>query len=373
MTDDRISRRNLLALAGAASAGGLIAQGGLIRPAQAATFGPVKEESAVIAIGHVGPTSDEGWTYSHHQGFLAVKKAFPKAKFIEIENIPYSGDAPRTFRQFVAQGATLAILSSDYGDLLSGVTDKAPNVAWMECNGHSVAPNRSWYYVKHWLPSYVCGVAAGLMSKTGRLGYVGSLPVPTVYCGVNAFLMGAQSVKPDATMQVILINSWFDPQAAAQAGTALIDNGCDFLFGVMDEAAYLQVGEKRGVPCVMWNTDVRRYGPKSYVSSIVVDWGPFYVEQTRHRLDGTWKGDQRYLLDMGKGVDRDAWGESVPEDVRKQADAVRTKMLGGWTPFVGEIKDAKGTVRVPKGETMADMKLYDWDWPIAGVSGLKMS
>jgi basic membrane protein A and related proteins len=174
-------------------------------------------------------------------------------------------------------------------------------------------------------------------------------------------------------MQVILINSWFDPQAAAQAGTALIDNGCDFLFGIMDEAAYLQVAEKRGVPAVMWNTDVRRYGPKSYVSSIVVNWDDYYVGQVKARLDGTWKGNQMILLDIGHGVDRDAWGESVPESVRNQADAVRTKMLAGYSPFVGEIKDIKGTVRVPKGQKMDDMALYNWDWPIEGVSGLKMT
>ena len=197
------------------------------------------------------------------------------------------------------------------------------------------APNRDWYYVKHWFPSYITGVAAGLMSKTGKLGYVGSLPVPTVYCGVNAFLMGARSVNPKATMQVILINSWFDPQAAAQAGTALIDNGCDFLFGVMDEAAYLQVAEKRGVPAVMWNTDVRRYGPKSYVSSIIVDWSKFYVEQTKLRLEGNWVGNKDFLLDLGKGTDRDAWGDSVPEAVRKQADAVRDEDDGRVEPVRG--------------------------------------
>ncbi|MBC7479667.1 MAG: hypothetical protein H7317_16520 [Pseudorhodobacter sp.] len=51
-----------------------------------------------------------------------------------------------------------------------------------------------------------------------------------------------------------MINAWFDPQA----GTALIDTGADVLFGIMDEAAYLQVAEARGVKAVMWNTDICR-------------------------------------------------------------------------------------------------------------------
>jgi basic membrane lipoprotein Med (substrate-binding protein (PBP1-ABC) superfamily) len=372
-SDHRISRRRIIQAGGIAAASPLVP--GLIRPAYAANqFPAVKPDKAVIGFGHVGPISDEGWTYTHHLGLEAVKKAYPEAKFIEVQNIPYSSDAPRTFRQYIAQKCDIVFLSSQYGDLLHNVTDKAPpSIAWLECNGHGVAPNRDWYYVKHWFPSYVLGVAAGLMSKTGKLGYVGSLPVPTVFCGVNSFLMGAQSVNPKATMQVILINSWFDPQAAAQAGTALIDNGCDFLFGVMDEAAYLQVAEKRGVPAAMWNTDVRRYGPKSYVSSVVVDWTKFYVEQTKLRLEGNWKGDKYFLLDMGAGVDRDPWGESVPESVRKQADDVRAKMLTGYTPFVGEIKDVSGAVKVPKGTTMTDMELYNWDWPIQGVTGLRGS
>jgi basic membrane lipoprotein Med (substrate-binding protein (PBP1-ABC) superfamily) len=196
------------------------------------------------------------------------------------------------------------------------------------------------------------------------------MAVPTTYAGVNAFLMGAQSVKPHATMQVILINAWFDPQAAAQAGTALIDNGADVLLGAMDEAAYLQVAEKRGVPAVMWNSDgLRRYGPKSYVTAVVLDWNAFYIEQTKARLEGRWTPAQT-LLDLGAGVDRAPWGDSVPDAVRQQADAARTKMLGGSTPFVGEIKDTQGRVRVASGQVMTDDAFYACDWAIAGVSGL---
>jgi basic membrane protein A len=368
MSGLHISRRNLLGVAGGAL-GGVLAPN-LVRPAMAAGFAPVKEEEAVIAFGHVGPISDEAWTYAHHQGLLAVKEKYPKAKYIEVESIPYSADATRTFRQFVAQRANLVFITSEYGSLLHSVSDKAPDIAWMECSGHSVADNRGWYYVKHWYPTYLTGMAAGLTSKTGKMGYVGSFPAPPVFCSANAFLMGARSVNPNATMQVISINSWFDPQGAAQAATALVDNGCDFLFGVMDEAAYLQVAEKRGVSAVMWHTDMRRYGPKAYVSSVVVDWRNLYVDQVGARLDGSWK-PQQILLDLGKGIDRDTWGESVPQNVRAEVDAVRDQMLKGWSPFEGEIKDTTGTVRFAKGQKLDDKTLYNWDWAIEGVSGLK--
>ncbi len=365
-----LSRRGFLNMS-AVGAASLMLPAGLARQALAATPLPaIAEEDAVIGFGHVGPISDEGWTWSHHQGLLAVKEAYPKLKkILEVENIPYSADATRTYRQFVSEGANLIFDTSSNGDFLHEVVKRATDVAFLECNGHITMDNLGWYYLAHWYPTYVLGVAAGHLSKTGKLGYVASFPVASVYASTNAFLMGARTVNPQATLQTIVINSWFDPQAATQAGTALIDNGCDFLFGIMDEAGYLQVAEKRGVWAAMWNTDIRRYGPNSYVSSVIIDFKKFYVDQVAKRLAGTWTPSET-LLAMGAGVDRDAWGEKVPADVGKAADAVRDKIIAGWSPFEGEIKDATGTVRVAAGQKMTELELYNWDWSVEGVSGL---
>jgi basic membrane lipoprotein Med (substrate-binding protein (PBP1-ABC) superfamily) len=207
------------------------------------------------------------------------------------------------------------------------------------------------------------------MSKSGKLGYIASFPVPTSFTGSNAFLMGARSVKPETTLQVIVINSWFDPQASTQAARALLDNGCDVLFGIMDEPGYLQVAEQRGAKAVMLNTDTRRYGPKAYISSILFDFRKFYVEQVRARLAGKWAPSET-LLPMGGGTDRDAWGETVPPEVAKQADDVRQKIIGGWSPFQGEIKDSKGNVKVAAGHRMSEQEIYNWNWAIEGVSGI---
>lgn len=369
MIDLRHPTRRRLLTAGAAAGTSLLVPG-LVRPARAASALPaVKEENAIFAFGHVGPVTDQGWTSTHDAGMKAVQEAFPKAKTLFVESIPYSADATRIYRQFVQQGAHLVFATSNYGDFLYEVSDQAPEVGFFECDGRRTSDNMGWYYVAHWYPTYVMGVAAGMMSKTGKLGYVASFPVASVFSGCNAYLMGARTVNPKATLQVITINSWFDPQGATQAGTALIDNGCDFLFGIMDEPGYLQVAEKRGVPAAMWNTDVRRFGPKSYVTSIVLDWRKFYVDQARKRIEGSWTPSTT-ILPMGGGVDIDPWGESVPQDVRQKADAVRTKILGGFNPFTGEIKDNKGQVRLKVGQTLDELALYNWDWAIEGIQGL---
>ena len=357
-----LKRRRLLAAAGLPL---------LPKAACAAALPAVAEKNATVAFGHIGPISDGGWTATHHAAMLAAKAAYPQARFLEVETIPVSADATRTFRQFVEDGANIVFATSEYGDLLSSVADDAGDVAFLECNGHRTSDNESWYYVQHWMISYVLGVASASMSKTGRLGLVGSFPVPAVFGCANAFLLGARSVRPTATCQAILINAWFDPQAASQAASALIQNGVDMIYSNLDDASCLQVAEKAGIKCATWARDMRASGPNAYVSSVLLDWSPYVIGQIGRRLHGTWTAGPGTLLLAGHGVDRDRWGQSVPTEAAARADAVRARIIGGWNPFQGEIRDAGGQVRVAKGQSMNDAACYAWSWPVEGVTGLK--
>jgi basic membrane protein A and related proteins len=372
-----ISRRRLLAGTATLAAGVAGAPFILRAPAYAAPVPlgtPIDPKDLIIAFGHVGPISDEGWTWSHHKGRQAIAKAYPQAKILEVENIPFSSQASRIFTQFTQEGANLVFITSGYGDFLYDVAKKNPDVAFMECGRQPKQPNVVGFYIQHWQPSYLLGMASAMLSKSNKLGYIASFPVAAVLANVNSFQLGARSVNPQIQTQVVSINSWFDPQAATQAANALIDAGCDVLYGIMDEPAYLQVAEKRGKWAVMWNTDIRRFGPNAYVSSLMLDWDAFYLAQVKARLEGAWKGDRTAeLLPLGKGTDRDSWGQNVPKDVAAKVDEVRERMLKGYSPFVGPIADAKGEVRIPAGTEMDTNTLYvNWRWPMQGITGLNV-
>jgi len=333
---------------------------------------PVTTEPVLIAFAYVGPASDMGWTWTHDEARKAIEQAFPgQVKTAFIENMPYSDEASRALEQFIADGAKMIFINSEYADFVTKVADKHPDVVFLECDGHRISENHIWYYVEHWNPTYLIGMAAGLMTKTNKLGYIGSYPVQSVYASANAFQLGAQSVNPDVQTKVVLINSWFDPAMANQAANALIDDGADFIMDIMDETAALQVEEQRGVWGATWNTDQRAAAPTKYVSSVSLDWKQFYISEVDSFLKGTWQGNRGVLLPMGKGVDRDNWGPNVPADVQQQVDAIREKMLSeGFNPFVGPIMDTKGQIRVPEGQAMTESELYLWDWAVEGVSGL---
>jgi basic membrane protein A and related proteins len=367
-----VSRRRLLATAFGGLGASLLTSEFPSSGARAGTSpfaSPLAEEKLVVACAHVGPISDNGWDMTHHLGMQAVRKAFPKAKALEVENVPFSAAGTRVFRQLADQGANVIFVTTEYADLLYEVVEKHPEIAFLQCNGAKSLENLTGFYVEHWNPSFVIGVAAGLLTKSNKLGYVGAFPVPAVYCGSNAFHLGARSVNPNVKTQAVMINSWFDPQAANQAGSALINDGCDVLFGIMNEPAYLQVAEQRKAWAAMWNADMRRYGPNAYLSSVMLDWTKFYVDQVAARIAGKWQG-KTILLPMGVGTDRDPWGVGVPKEIAQKADDIRSQIVAGKNYFAGPIKDSAGAVRIKDGEMLDGPALFKWDWSVEGVSGV---
>lgn len=338
-----------------------------------AVYGAIRaEDKTLIGFANVGSVHDEGYTWSHDQGRLLIEeKLGDKVKTVMVDSIPYSDETSRILEQFIGDGAKMIMTNSQLGDFMTKVAERYPEIAFVEGNGGTRTDNRISFYVEHWDPTYLIGMMAGLLSKSGKMGFIGSFPIDSVYTSCNAFIMGARTVNPRATLKVVLINSWFDPSKAKQAAEALVSDGCDFLFGIMAEASYLQVAEKEGIWAAMWNTDIRRFGPNAYVSSVILDWKQFYLDEAKKLLNGTWTGNRLELLPLGEGVDRDNWGRNVPEEYQWMVDAVRDHMLMGWTPFVGPIKDKDGKVKIPAGEKLTPEYMYSkWLWSVEGVIGL---
>ena len=73
------------------------------------------------------------------------------------------------------------------------------------------------------------GIIAAKMSKKGVLGYVASFPIPEVISGINATMLGAQTVNPNIKVKIIWVNSWFDPGKEADAAKVLIGQEQDLV------------------------------------------------------------------------------------------------------------------------------------------------
>lgn len=360
MTTLTLSRRGLI---GSAAATGAMALAG--RPVLAAD--PLK-----VGFVYVGPVSDNGWTYRHDVGRKDLEAALgDRVKTSFVENVPEGPDTERVLRQ-LATGGNGLIYTTSFGfmEATLRIAKQFPKVKFEHATGFKRTANVATYNARFYEGRAVCGTLAGLLSKSGLVGYIGSFPIPEVVQGINAFTLAMRKVRPDAKVKLVWVNAWNDPGKEADAAKALFDQGCDVLSQHTDSAAGMQQAEQRGLMAFGQAADQRAFGPTAQLTAIVDNWGPYYIKRTQAVIDGKWEsGDSWEGLKSGE-VSMAAYGPKVTPDAAAKADAVKHAIMdGSLHPFAGPITDQKGNAVVAAGKTATDEELSKMNWWVPGVEG----
>ncbi len=330
-----------------------------------------QDDPLKVGFIYVGPVGDYGWTYQHDQGRLAIEEHFgDKVATTYVESVSEGPDAERVIRQLAASGHGL-ILTTSFGfmDPTIKVAEMFPDVKFEHATGYKRAPNLATYSARFYEGRAIIGTIAGLMTETDKIGYVASVPIPEVISGINAATLAARAVNPDIEVQVIWVNSWYDPGREADAAKALIAQGADMIMQHTDSPAALQVAETERVHAFGQASDMIKFAPNAQLTAIVDNWAPYYIDRVQAVLDGTWES-----TDTWGGI---ADGEVVmapytnmPDEVTAEAEKMEEAIRSGALhPFTGPIKDREGEVRIPEGQTATDEQILGMDWFVEGVQG----
>lgn len=330
-----------------------------------------KEEKMKVAFMYVGPVGDGGWSYAHDQGRKYLAEKLPYVETSIVESVPEGADSERVLTQLAEQGNKVIFATSfGYMDPTINVAKKYPDVVFMHCSGFKTADNVGTYFGRMYQARYLTGIVAGKTTQSNKIGYVAAHPIPEVVRGINAFTQGVRSVNPKATVKVVWTNTWYDPAAEKEAGKTLLDAGCDVIAQHQDTPGPQQAAEEKGKFSIGYNSDMAAFAPKAVLTSAVWNWGPFYVKTIEAVKSGTWKSSQYWGPMSENIVDLAPYGPMVPEEIKKAVEDSKKKILSGeWDVFVGPVKDQKGTVKVPEGQTMSDEDMLKFDWFVEGVEG----
>jgi basic membrane protein A and related proteins len=340
--------------------------------AMGAGSGAFAEEPLKVAFVYVGPVGDAGWTYAHDQGRLALEKALgSKVKTTYVENVAEGADAERVIRQLATEGNKV-IFTTSFGFMNATVkvAQSFPNVIFEHATGYKTAKNLGVYEARFYEGAYLLGVMAGQMTKTNTLGFVASFPIPEVIRNIDAYTLGAQSVNPKVRTKVIWVNTWYDPAKERQAAETLIAQGADLLCQNTDSPAIVQVAQEKGIYAFGWDSDMRKFAPKSQLTANTNNWGVYYIDTVKKVLAGTWKPEMvKWGLKEGVVV-MAPLNSVVPPAAAKVFEEKRKAIIDGkLTPFQGPVKDQSGTVKVPAGSTMSLEDLMSLNWYVEGVEG----
>ncbi|RZL65643.1 MAG: BMP family ABC transporter substrate-binding protein [Variovorax sp.] len=340
-------------------------------PAPAAAA-PAPAAPLNIAFAYVGPVGDGGWTFAHDNGRKALEKEFgDKIKTSFVESVPESADAERVFRDMVGQKNQLVFGTTfGYMEPMLKVAADHKDVKFEHATGYKTAENMRTYDSRTYEGAYMAGIIAGAMTKSNKLGVVGSVPIPEVLRNINSFTMGAQSVNPKITTNVVWVNEWFSPPKETEAATALINGGADVLFQNTDSPAVLKTAQERGARAFGWDSDMTAYGPKAHLGSAIINWAPYYIKATQDALDGKWATGSSWWGVKEGAIDMVSVAEDVPADIKAKVDEVRSGLKAGtYNIWKGPIVGQDGKELVAAGAVADDKFLSGVNFYIKGVEG----
>lgn len=336
---------------------------GLASPAKA-------QEKLKVGFIYVGPVGDFGWSYQHDVGRKAIEAAFPgKVETTFIENVP-EADSERSIEQLARTGHKLIFTTSfGYMEPTLKVAKKYPNVMFEHATGFKREKNVSTYSAKFHEGRYIIGKVAGKLTKSNTIGYVGSMPIPEVVAGINAFYLGAKSVNPDVKIKVAWAFDWFNPGKEGDAAKALMDQGADIITQHTDSPAPLQQAAARGKYAFGQASDMSKFAEKNILTSIIDNWAPYYVERTRAVLEGKWQS-QDVFDGLAKGKVVMGPYVNMPDDVKKLAmeteEAIRT---GKIDPFACPITSQDGKPVDCKDGKLNDGQIASMNYYVQGIEG----
>ena len=319
---------------------------------------------------YVGPIGDHGWTYRHDIGRQDVEKAFgDKVVTTYIESVPEGPDAERVMRSMAKEGMDIIFATSfGYMNSMVKVAKDFPDVKFEHATGYKQGPNLATYGLRLYQARHVQGVIAGMMTKTNKICYVGAFPIPEVIREINTFYLGAKSVNPDVDIDIVWVNTWYDPGKEGQAAEVMMAEGCDMVAQHTDSPAPLQAAEKLGKLGFGQASDQIGFAPKAQLTATIDDWGPYYVQRVQEVMDGTWKtGDY-----FGGMIDNDAVGmapfTNMPDEVKAFAQKIKDGIKNGeYFAFTGPIKDNKGKLQLKDGEIADDVHLNTMMYYVEGI------
>lgn len=371
MTSSPISRRGILK--GAAALTGATALGTLPQLANAGSHG------LTVGFIYVGPKDDFGYNQAHAEGAAAVKE-MDGVTVVEEENVAETVDVQKSMESMINFDGASLIFPTSFGYFdphIIELAPKYPDVRFQHAAGLWSADkhpmNIGSYFGYIGLGQYLNGVVAGHMSKSKKLGFVAAKPIPQVLQNINSYLLGARSVDPSITCQVIFTGEWSLAVKEAEATNALADSGCDVITCHVDgPKVVMETAAGRGLYVCGYHADQSPLAPDLYLTGAEWNWPGVYTRMVQTVLDGgTIDNFDRGGLSEGY-IKMSPLGSAVTDAARNQFEATMAEMMkGGFAAYEGPLMTNTGTEILPAGSSFVetDIALESMDYLVEGVIG----
>lgn len=349
----------------------LVLMGGIFFIRQKSVDTNVTAKKTRVGVMLNGVANDYSWNQAHFEGLKKSERQL-NLEIIFWECVPETEECLKVLDEMVKENCEIIIgCSYGFGEYMKQVADEHPEIYFFHASGSQTGANFSSYFGRIYQMRYLCGIVAGLQTKSNEIGYVAAYNMSEVNRGINAFTLGVRSVNPDAVVNVIFVDSWLDNGRTRIGTEKLLADipDIDVLTMHSNSLEVLDIADERGIWSIGYNTDTSDLYPDTFLTAAVWDWEEFYTPNILACLQKKFTG-KHYWEGTETGIVRlSPYSDSVNASTREAVAKAYNHLRKGETDvFYGEIIDKDGRIRVASDESMTDeVMLTKFDWFVEGV------
>ena len=244
------------------------------------------------------------------------------------------------------------------------VAAQHPKTRILNCSLNAPHPLVRTYYPRTYEVTYLLGMLAGIMTKTGHIGYVAANPVYGVPAAINAFAQGLKSVRPAGRIWL----RW-----ACQPDTA---HPLDFADCPEIDMVYAR--DSREPADTNRDYGLCRKLPDGSLQPLglpIWRWDTFYVQIVRSIFDGSWDNAAttravNYWWGLRSGAEDLEYQEALPSGTRQLLDLLETLQGSDNVHiFPEKLYDNEDNLHSPENRVYSPKELMEMDWLDACVHG----
>ena len=325
-----------------------------------------KPSELKVVFLHEHNAESSAWVRAHDKGIEALQQAFPDRVFItRKENIEPEVDAEQVLEDVAHDNADVVFTSSArMHTACLKVAAQHPKTRILNCSLNAPHPLVRTYYPRMYEVTYLLGMLAGIMTKTGHIGYVAANPVYGVPAAINAFAQGLKSVRPAGRI-------WLRWACQPDAAHPLDFADCPEIDMVYARDSREPADTNRDYGLCRKLPD----GSLQPLGLPIWRWDTFYVEIVRSIFDGSWDNAAttravNYWWGLRSGAEDLEDQETLPSGTRQLLDLLETLQGSDNVHiFPEKLYDNEDNLHSPENRVYSPKELMEMDWLDACVHG----
>ncbi len=290
------------------------------------------EKMKIAVVFATGGLGDKSFNDSSYEGVLKAQKDFG----IEFDYVEPTAIAEYEgfLRQYAKTGeyALIVSIGFDQADALSIVADEYPNQKFTIVDMVVDKPNVASCIFNENEGSFLVGAAAGLKTKTNKIGFVGGMDIPLIRKFLAGYKFGAEYVNPNVQVTWKYVGDWVDPAKGKELALAQYEDGADIVYAAAGRSGLgaIQAANERGQLVIGVDADqcetIQGVPVTTFLASMLKRVDVAVYEMIKGAVNGTFTGGIKVFGAAQSGV---GICKHVPSDIKAQIDDLIGKIASG--------------------------------------------